>query len=71
MVSLIKSFSRWDIFNTAVSLNYKGETRYGTSGGGCISIFLKLLALVFFCRQLLQVLTFEDPNISTYKILEN
>ena len=71
MLSLAKSFSRWDDHGTAVSLNFKGETRYGTLGGGCSSICLKLLALVFFCRQFLQVMTFEDPAISTYKILEN
>ena len=48
----MKQFNRyirwWDDYASHASFTYKGEASYGTYFGGCASIVLKFLTLVFF-----------------------
>ena len=39
--------------------------------GGLASILLRTLILVFLCIQMIQVLTYDDPEISSFQVLED
>ena len=64
----IRSF---DQFGAPVSLQYDRETDYKTLMGGVASILLRALILVFLCIQMIQVLTYADPEISSFQVLED
>ena len=68
-MDFVRSF---DQFGTQVSLNYApGKTHYQTACGGCISFVFKALIFAYFLKQLLAMMDYADPAISSYQIMEN
>ena len=64
----IRSF---DKYGASVPLNYLGEPRFTTTCGGLLSIATSVLVLFFFVKQLVDLINFEDPQLSTYTIRES
>ena len=68
-MNFVRSF---DQFGTQVNLNYAaGKTHYQTVCGGCTSFVFRSLIFAYFIRQLLAMLDYVDPAISSYQIMEN
>ena len=60
-----------DKFGTSPTLKFDKADRYQTLGGGLASLCLKILILVYFINQLIEVVTYADPQISSYMISED
>ena len=60
-----------DRFGSGVSFNIAGESHKKTLGGGLVSLFISVLVLWFFVKQLSEVVQTQDPQISSYMIAED
>ena len=60
-----------DSFSAQVRLTHGEKDNYGTLCGGVASIGLKILILAYFCLRLHSVVSFEDPTLSSYTIMED
>ena len=60
-----------DQFGASISLNYQGGSTFRMIGGGLASIALKLLIFTFFCMQLMAVVTYKDPQVSNFEVMES
>ena len=69
-MTLTQSVRGCDKYGAAVNFKYKNESSYKTLAGGLTSICLRVLILAYFGIQLLAVVNFKDPIVSTYEILE-
>lgn len=54
-----------DKFGAPVLLNFKGRDSFGTLGGGVASVLIYALILVFFLKQIIQLINHEDPMLSS------
>ena len=69
-MSLQNKLRSCDVFGVPVSLKLDGSTNFTTSCGGIISILLKILITAYFCMQLLALVNYSDPSISSYTLLD-
>lgn len=60
-----------DKFGTSPTLKFDKADSYQTLGGGLASLCLKIIILVYFINQLIEVVTYADPQISSYMISED
>ena len=60
----------FDNFGAPVSLNFSGRTTFGTQGGGIASLCLFALTLGYLVIQVMALISYKDPVISSYEILE-
>ena len=60
-----------DKFGHSMHMTFKGDSTYTTTSDGAASICLNLVILTFFVKQLLAVVTYKDPTISSYEVMEN
>ena len=60
-----------DQSGASIGLNYQGDSRFQMIGGGLASIALKILILTFFCMQLMAVVTYKDPQVNSFEIMES
>ena len=60
-----------DSFGAGYSFNYKGEDTFGTLGGGIATICLSIGILTYMCIRTIGMVCYEDPEISSYVIMEN
>ena len=61
----------WDLFGNPVSLRVSGQPSFKTLPGGFISILVKALICLFFIMQMIAVVSYSDPQISSFKIFES
>ena len=54
----------WDQFGNATTMNYKGDRTYKTSGGAFFSIGIQTFLLVFGLFALMEVMAYQDPQIT-------
>ena len=66
-----KKLQNCDLFDSSVNLNFNGQQKYGTTGGGLVSMLIKSTTLAFFCLRLISVLGHQDPTISSYHMFED
>ena len=59
------------MFGTPVGLNYKGNQAYGTVVGGCTTMLLQLLIVIFLIKQSMSVYEYNEPTISAFEIMED
>ena len=68
-------FKKWlrgcDIFGVPISLKLSGSSSYDTIGGGLASFCLKVLIIAYFCLQTIHVFSYEDPQISSFSVLDS
>ena len=67
MLRLIRSL---DMFGVPISLKMNGETTFATTGGGLLSMALRVFFMSFFLMQLIAVLEYTDPQISSFTVLD-
>lgn len=67
----VKGIRKCDMFGVPISLKLRGESHFATTCGGSISIALKCFLLSFFCMQLVSLVTYNDPQISSFTILDS
>ena len=60
-----------DNFGTKFNLSYKGETTYKTLGGGMVTVCFRVLILTYFCIRMADLLSYKDPEISSFVIKED
>ena len=71
-MSSIASFARdQDQFGAVIGLKLQGKSTLKTLGGGLCSLSLKIITIAFFCMQLAAVVSYQDPQISSYQISES
>ena len=70
-MGFVKKIRNCDLFGQPIELRLQGENSYKTLAGGCISILVKLGIISFFMMQLIAVISYQDPQISSFKIFEN
>ena len=63
----VKSF---DVFGTPVSLNYNGVTMFKTWIGALCSIMLKSFLLIYSGQQLMDLILYQDPQITIVSNIE-
>ena len=61
----------FDKYAAKVSLTNAGKKESGTLLGGLCSICLTLITLAYFCMRLIDVVSHQDPSISSFTINEN
>ena len=71
MLKLASRVRASDNFGATPALQLGGETRFNTMGGGIISLCLKLLTFVYVLTQLESLISYHDPEISSYTIFED
>ena len=54
----------WDQFGNATTMNYKGDKTYKTGVGAFFSISIQIFLLVFGLFALLEVIAYQDPQIT-------
>ena len=69
-MGLIEIVRNKDIFGSPVKFNLGGSTEFKTIGGGIASTCLRLTIFAYFCMQMVAVVNYEDPKISSYVVLE-
>ena len=70
-MNFIEFLRKRDVYGAPVSLNYKGKRSFQTIGGAEATILLRILILIYFCKQLIQVIDYDDPQISSYEVFED
>ena len=60
-----------DMFGDPVGLQMAGKSTFPTIGGGLATAVLKLFSLSFFCKQLIALVNYEDPQINSFTVLDN
>ena len=60
-----------DAFGAPLSLSFEGDKKYKTLAGGIASTCLRLLIFSYLVMQTLAVVTYKDPAINGYSVLEN
>ena len=60
-----------DLFGLPIGLRLDGRASYKTLAGGFVSILVKLLIFAYFVLQLTAVISYSDPQISSFKIFES
>ena len=60
-----------DTSGSPVQFNFKGETEHKTLGGGLGSLIIRFLVLLYGSTQILAVMNYRDPQISSYTVLED
>ena len=60
-----------DLFGLPIGLRLDGQASYRTVAGGFVSILVKLLICAYFLLQLTAVLSYGDPQISSFKVFES
>ena len=71
MSSLANRVRASDIFGAKPEFRLNGETSFQTIGGGAISLCLQVLTLVYTCSQVASLISYSDPEISSFTILED
>ena len=69
--SCVDRFRNLDAFGAHIRLNYRGKAQYKTLGGACASFLFTILIFFYFVTLLRQVINQDDPQISSYQILED
>ena len=59
-----------DSFGEPVSINYRGEVTFTTMVGAIVSIVEKIFILVVGAMGLLDLMTYQDPNITQYSVYD-
>ena len=62
--SLISYLKKFDSFGEPVGVNYKGESTYKTVLGSFCTLALLAFLIFFACNSMLELLRYENPNIS-------
>ena len=71
MPSKLRSFlTSLDVFGEPVSVNFKGETNFKTLPGALLSVLIKSFLLVFAINGTIDLINYEDPQITQYDIFE-
>ena len=70
-MSVLNRLRGCDSFGAPISLNFNGESSFNTAGGGIASLCLKVLILTYLTMQTLKVYNFDDPQISSFQIVED
>ena len=60
-----------DNYGAPVSLKYRGKQSYQTVGGAVATLLLRMTIGLYFCKQLLQVMDYGDPEISSYEVMDD
>ena len=60
----------WDFFGASIGINYKGKASYQTLGGGLITLILKVTMLGFLIKSTIDVMSYKNPQLSSYEIME-
>ena len=50
---------------------HKGNSESGSLGGGCVSIILSTLTLLYLSIRMTEVKMYKDPTISSHTIFED
>ena len=64
MNKFIKYLVSLDAYGEPVTLNYKGSSTFKTGFGAFFTIVLRVFILIFGVFSLIEVLQYEDPQIS-------
>ena len=56
---------RFDSYGVGLNLLFRGEDNYKTKAGGAISILVHLVVLVYAVQKVLQLVQYDDPDITT------
>ena len=70
-MEIAKRLKALDRFGAPLSLNFGGDASHRTAGGGLASLLLNFVILGYFIKQMLQLVNYEDPVISSYKVFED
>ena len=68
---IVNGLRGFDKFGSIVNFNIAGEPQKKTLGGGIVSLLISVIVLWFFVKQLSEVVTYLDPQISSYSIAED
>ena len=60
-----------DMLGAPITLKSGGISSYASTGGGLASIVIKIFILAFFCMQLVAVLGYNDPQITSFTVLDS
>ena len=60
-----------DQFGANIGLNYAGETKFGTLGGGIASFLIYTIALIVLGKQIVALVEYQDPALSSYTVMED
>ena len=60
-----------DMFGDPVGLLMAGKSTFPTIGGGLATAVLKVFILSFFCMQLIALVNYSDPQISSFTVLDS
>ena len=71
MSALAEKVRRCDNFGARFSFSYKGAGTFGTLVGGVSSICLRILILTFMIVRTIDLVSYNDPDISSYVIMED
>ena len=59
-----------DAFGEPVSINYRGDTTFTTMLGAIVSFVEKIFILVVAVMGLIDLFTYQDPNITMYSVYD-
>ena len=59
--NFVKSF---DSFGEPVALNYNGDSVFRTMIGALFSILIKVFLLIYSVQQIIQLINYEDPQVT-------
>ena len=70
MFKFIKYIVSLDAFGEPVTLNYRGKSTYKTGLGAFFTICLRAFILTYGLLSIIDVLSYEDPQITQYTIYQ-
>ena len=70
-MKILNSIRNLDSFGAPIELNFQGEQKYKTLGGGIGTILKLLITFALFCVQLVSVFAYEKLQISSNLIFED
>ena len=67
MSKFCRKLSKFDIFGKPVSLNFRGDSEFKTSAGGCITITIMIIAAIFSVEAFRDLIFMENAAIHDFK----
>ena len=70
-MKIASTLRQCDMFGASISLKRDGMRSFVSTGGGLASIAIKVFILSFLCMQLIALVSYSDPQISSFTVLDS
>ena len=68
MVGIAKFLTKLDRYGAKVRMNYNGKDSYANPIGGCLSLIINMLILIYSCKILVGLVMIGEPLQLSYTV---